>query len=237
MIGTNRVMRCLAAAAALFASVAAGSCDKDEEPAAADAISLNMMNESNGKTLLGNSDVYINDAGNFVTPRLLLADLGLHARVPAAPPQLNMVAGEMAVAPGRCYQVLPPDYVRTFPSGAGALLLGTHYYNVRVDSWLSDKEGNRVGAAVRYADCRAEAAVLPAIGTLVREWNTWEEHEICCDFPKGCEIDAPYGSDEVEIRVEGSRVVMTCSVARSGSFVFHLRSGGVYSWVRVELFD
>ena len=37
--------------------------------------SLRMMNEDNGKTLLGNSDVYITNAGNFKSDQFPLFDV------------------------------------------------------------------------------------------------------------------------------------------------------------------
>lgn len=47
----------------------AASCSKDETPGDPEGTAmLNMYNEQNGKTLLDDSDIYINDAGNFISP-------------------------------------------------------------------------------------------------------------------------------------------------------------------------
>ena len=46
------------------------SCSKKEGNPAdpAGTAMLNMYNEQNGKTILSDSDIYINDAGNFISP-------------------------------------------------------------------------------------------------------------------------------------------------------------------------
>ncbi|MEG1934635.1 MAG: DUF5036 family protein, partial [Rikenellaceae bacterium] len=61
----------------ILTSVFATSCNKDDnysEPS--DAITLNMLNEQNGKTMLGKSDVFINKSINFCTNSCLIADAG-----------------------------------------------------------------------------------------------------------------------------------------------------------------
>ena len=44
------------------------SCSDDDTPGdPAGTVMLNMLDEHNGRTLLDDSDIYINDAGNFVS--------------------------------------------------------------------------------------------------------------------------------------------------------------------------
>lgn len=63
----RQTIRWAAVAALLFGAV---SCSKDETPGDPEGtVLLNMYNEQNGKTLLSDSDIYINDAGNFISPR------------------------------------------------------------------------------------------------------------------------------------------------------------------------
>ena len=48
------------------------NCSDDDTPDdPADTITLNMLNEHNGKTYLGESNVYINEANNFITSKNL----------------------------------------------------------------------------------------------------------------------------------------------------------------------
>lgn len=62
----RQTIRWAAVAALLFGAV---SCSKDETPGDPEGtVLLNMYNEQNGKTLLSDSDIYINDAGNFISP-------------------------------------------------------------------------------------------------------------------------------------------------------------------------
>ena len=53
----------------LFALIICSCNNDDDLEMPADAITLNMMNEGNGKTVLGESDLYINAANNFYTSR------------------------------------------------------------------------------------------------------------------------------------------------------------------------
>lgn len=62
----RQTIRWAAVAALLFGAV---SCSRDETPGDPEGtVLLNMYNEQNGKTLLSDSDIYINDAGNFISP-------------------------------------------------------------------------------------------------------------------------------------------------------------------------
>ena len=89
--------------------------------------SLRMMNEDNGKTLLGNSDVYITNAP------------------------------EVAVQPRHGYVICTADDVRSFPSGQQAICENANIYRVFVDSWIEDKEGKAIGANVYFLLGKPEA--------------------------------------------------------------------------------
>ena len=52
------------------------NCSDDDTPDdPADTITLNMLNEHNGKTYLGESKTYINEANNFVTSSNFISDV------------------------------------------------------------------------------------------------------------------------------------------------------------------
>ena len=54
------------------------NCSDDDTPDdPADTITLNMLNEHNGKTYLGESKTYINEANNFVTIYYFRYNIGL----------------------------------------------------------------------------------------------------------------------------------------------------------------
>ena len=54
----------------------ATSCSDDDSVELEDVTTLNMLNEDNGKTYLGNSDIYITDENNFSGSSCLLVELG-----------------------------------------------------------------------------------------------------------------------------------------------------------------
>lgn len=54
--------------------VSCGDDDDNKDPEG--SVTLNMMNEGNGKTLLGQSDVYINNSNNFKTSTCYIAGRG-----------------------------------------------------------------------------------------------------------------------------------------------------------------
>lgn len=83
------------------------NCSDDDTPDdPADTITLNMLNEHNGKTYLGESNVYINEANNFITSKNFISDVGNGAGVGAnILPSLTNLTHEVAVTPGHIYQI------------------------------------------------------------------------------------------------------------------------------------
>ena len=67
------------------------SCsDDDSTPEIDNATTLNMLDAENGKTRLGNSDIYINAANNFETNRCLIVELGSSKGLGrVVPPQIS----------------------------------------------------------------------------------------------------------------------------------------------------
>ena len=84
--------------------VSCGDDDDNKDPEG--SVMLNMMNEGNGKTLLGASDVYINNSNNFKTSTCYIADVGATSGL-GAPVKLSLdnLAKEIAVVPGHLYHI------------------------------------------------------------------------------------------------------------------------------------
>lgn len=162
------------AMAALTLMTAACSDDDDfSDPEG--TVTLNMFDEQNGKTLLGNSDVYINRSNNFVTSSCVLMDLGKKGGLGAiAYPELKTLSKEMAVLPGHGYFVCKSAAVKTFDSGNLALPISSEvdYYKMYVNSTI-EREVAIVGAVVRYALARPDTYGLPEYGSNVGKvgWN------------------------------------------------------------------
>lgn len=152
-----------------FISVACSACSQDKVSEPEGAVTINMLDELNGKTLLGNSDVYINAANNFRTSSCLMMDLGRKSGLGAISyPVLNVLSGEMAVEPGHGYFVCKSRAVMEFESGELALPISSEvdYYKVYVASAI-EKEGKTVGALVRYSVDRPKTYGLPPYDTTV----------------------------------------------------------------------
>ena len=92
------------------------NCSDDDTPDdPADTITLNMLNEHNGKTYLGESNVYINEANNFITSKNFISDVGNGAGVGAnILPSLTNLTHEVAVTPGHIYQIFNKKYTDRF---------------------------------------------------------------------------------------------------------------------------
>lgn len=155
------------------------ACSKEDDFSDPEGtVTLNMFDEQNGKTLLGNSDVYINRSNNFVTSSCALMDLGKKGGLGAiAYPELKTLSKEMAVLPGHGYFVCKSGAVMTFDSGSCALPISTEvdYYKMYVNSAI-EREGTVVGAVVRYVLARPDTYGLPEFGSNVGKvgWNSVE---------------------------------------------------------------
>lgn len=206
--------------------------------------SLRMMNEDNGRTLLGNSDVYITREGNFASDASPLFDMGQCRGIGdiRLPDFVNM-APAVAVEPGHGYVVCNADYVRQFPSGTYAIAEYSDVYRVYVDTWIRDKEDNITGANVRFL-LGKPANGMPAwdgtAGTIyfVRRADRIEPVRI--DLPES-DIEVEYldGADEwLTHSVQGRTLTVTMpDFYISGSdwaeYSLRVRSGHVYTQIKV----
>lgn len=220
----RRMPKLAAAALAIVLAAALPACDKDDAESDTTAMQLNMMDENNGRTTLGASDVYINDAGNFRTSTCRLTTFGKNGRGFDAAPALDQTATELAVIPGHCYQIFAASGLLTFESGVCAYPVNATYLNARVDSWIEDGDGATTGAKVSFKECRPAAGVLP-------EWESRAEAVDYCTwrFPAGCEINVgAYDSYGVSVTIDGNTVT---AYSQYGGIAIpiYLRKGYVYT--------
>lgn len=155
-------------AAFALCTVAFGACSKDDggkgDPAG--SALLNMMNESNGRTLLGSSDVYVDDAGNFVCSSAVIAYVGRVNGLNGVPIRFDNLVRKTAVDVGGGYLVYDGESLHEFPSGHIALAAGTTYYRMRVQSIITGENaaGKQEMTGVKvvyYADRAGDAGILP----------------------------------------------------------------------------
>ncbi|WP_106832266.1 DUF5036 family protein [Parabacteroides pacaensis] len=226
---------------ALFlCSIGFASCGDDDVKEPADTVTLNMLNEENGKTLLGESDVYINKSNNFKTRSSYLVDLGKTSGLGVnAQPQLNNLAQEMAVVPGHLYQVYDKGAIREFPSGKRAVFIGAGCYNMYVVSHLGDSN-SPTGAAVKYALFYPETKDLPADETLIGEVNNIGD-SIEYALPKDAEcVFNNYLSSEINafnIQITDRKLTITLLEPIDkisgpyGTYGIYLRSGSIFTTI------
>lgn len=163
------------------------SCNDDEKDPA-DTQTLNMLNEQNGKTILGESDVYINKANNFKMSSSYISDAGNAAGLGVKIDlQLNNLSRETAVIPGHLYQVFDRYTIKDFPSGNRAVQIGTGYYQLYVVAPITS-ENVTTGAMVKYVLKYPETASLPEVEQVAGYLdNAGEEVEI--ELPQDAEYE------------------------------------------------
>lgn len=165
------------------------SCDKGneddrmEEPEG--VITLNMMNEKNGKTLLDNTALYIDSTGNFNGDRtFVIADLGELGSIGQIKDLKDIAfAKQVAVTPGHGYWVIAKATAWERPNGGKAFRVGDSYYKVYVDSLL---QGNR-GAKVKYLPVEIPNPGFSKPGTDLGHLhynNSWVGDPVKADIPQ-----------------------------------------------------
>lgn len=222
------------------------SCNDDDDTKDPEGtVTLNMLNEENGKTILGESDVYINNSNNFKTSSCYIADAGKASGLGSNfQPQLNTLAQEVAVVPGHLYQIYDRDMIRSFPSGSLAVHAGSGYYKTYVISEIKN-ETTVIGAMIKYALTYPDSNGLPSygevIGTLNRvgdsfEYDLFKNGE--CDF-----IDSQwnYNNDAFDIQINNNKLVVTLLKPVNkvsgpyGEFNLYIRYGSVYTLAKVNV--
>lgn len=185
-------------AATLLSLVACS--DKDPFDVPDDMVSLNMMNEDHGKTIMGNTDIYITRDMNFVSAGVYsfievmkAQDLG---HVEENEPELNTFTDKAAVEQyGGYLAIRKEDVVRFTSSGRVAVLIDRPYYRMWVDDFIYEPKKQRVGAIVNFAQYMPVKAGLPDAYTEVGA--VAEDTPLIVSVPaKKCEgmIPEPYNA-------------------------------------------
>ena len=217
------------------------SCsDDDSTPEIDNATTLNMLDAENGKTRLGNSDIYINAANNFETNRCLIVELGSSKGLGrVVPPQISEgLVNQVAVTPGHLYQAFKGDAVMRFPSGKLALALAGDYYQFYVDSEIK-KEKRRIGAVVRFALINPEADGMPAYDSTIGTVVSGTENEVVYEFPKGTEFSYDSDLEDIfQISTEGGVLKMSLLLTWHdirGNYAIYARHNEIYTKVYLKV--
>lgn len=216
---------------ALFAlsSFAAVSCsnDEDEPQMPANAVTLNMP-IGDSATTIGGSDVYINRSNNFTSSNCGIADLGRKGGFNRNP-ELSQIAQDMAVTPGNYYQIFSAGNVKTV-AGKRAYPINCNYYNVRVDSWISDKNNDITGARISYVECYPQASRLPEWDSLVK---TIDSYYVGNRYEYAFDNDVVVDPNYDVYNFENSNMQEHLSVAVDGNRISFSISGSAYGKAEV----
>ena len=143
-------------------------CNNDNTVEPEGAIALNMLNEDNGKTTLGESGVYLDKSNNFTGRNVFLSDLGPMSNlgfvsdIKALP-----VADKVAATVGHGYLVYAEETRREFPSKNTAFAVGHTYYKMYIESAIEENKGVRV----KYIPVTIPTGVLPEPETDITTGN------------------------------------------------------------------
>lgn len=222
------------------------SCNDDDETKDPEGtVTLNMLNEKNGKTILGESDVYINNSNNFKTSSCYISDAGKASGLGSNfQPQLNTLAQEVAVVSGHLYQIYDKDIIHSFPSGSLAVHAGSGYYKAYVMSEITN--GTVVtGAMIKYAITYPDSEGLPSYGEVIGtldevgdsfEYNLSKNGE--CDL---FDSNWNYNNDAFKIQINGNKLVVTLlkpvntASGPYGEYNLYIRSGSTYTLAQVNI--
>lgn len=226
----------------------AASCSKDEIPGDPDGTAiLNMYNEENGRTLLSDSDIYIDNAGNFVSPSscqlFMLGRLSGLGAIKAS--TLKNPAPQVAVKTGYGYVAVRGAAVRRFPSQATAMSLdpdlGVNYLKFYVTELLEDASENSLGAVVKFTVAQPRNYWLPAWGSTpyVLDCTSKALGDTVSVTLPGDDFEADFdGQGYLSCEKQGRRLVFKLLDWPGGSYThqatLRLRVGESYTEVRVE---
>lgn len=227
----------------LISAISFVSCDNDndypDDPVG--TVSLNMMNEDNGKTELGNSDIYIDKAGNFHSPTCTLSSIGKKNGLGSVSGiLLQGGTNKAAVEVGNAYQIFNSVAIRKFPSGKLALHVDADYYNAYVVSQI--KKNNTVtGANVKFVRMDVPDQGLPKynsfIGTL---YPLSGGREITVELPTSdfeCEHNFNNLYSKIAHEKDGNKLVVKLIKYEgfSHEFGFYIRIKDSYTYVYGDL--
>ncbi len=222
--------------------VSAVACSKDDDGFDPEGtVTLNMLDADNGRTLLGDMNVWIDNAMNFTCAYCRMAEIGPVGGLSAIDrPVMTNLASKAAVREGYGYAVYHVGDILRFPSGESALLAGSDYYRMKVESVITrdgadPRSKETVGASVKYAVATADTYSLPAPGMAVdmgRAYSFWITDIDARDFDEIC-ADEPFTVAEIKSGV-GIRVERPLSVG-SGFSAYRLLLRKKQSWSYIWL--
>jgi len=211
-------------------------CENDDIDNPSGVVAVNMMNVDNGKTVLGNSDVYIDNANNFYGSTCVIANIGKKNGLGNLKlPVLNALSNRVALEPNHAYQIFRNGAFREFPSGKQALHINAEYYNVFVVSQIK-KDGDIVGANVKYVLMDAPDNGLPEYNSYIGELIAYEKYDLTIELPTSdfeC-VPAFASSSYYTLEYEKKKnklLVKLIDYNKSDVFGFYIRIGVTYTYV------
>lgn len=222
------------------------SCSSDDENTPDDpvgTVTLNMLNENNGQTELGNSDVYINSANNFYSSSCMLSSLGKMNGLGSIS-DILLIGGTntIAVEPGNAYQVFNSGVIKEFPSGKLALSIGSNYYNVYVVSQMKE-ENVVIGANVKFVLMDVPGNSLPPLNSNIGTLNhlNANEHEITIELPTpDFEYEASFNNvfNKFEHKKDGNKLIVKLveyeGIPQNIGFFIRIKESYTYVTGRLE---
>jgi hypothetical protein len=201
-------------------------------------VTLNVMNEMYGKTLLANSDIYINKANNFKTQSCYMVDAGAASSLNTNyQPDLQNITHEVAVQSKHLYYFYDSNSILEFPSGKRAVYLGASYYKVIVNAPIMDNGINK-GAIVKYVSCYPSPDNLPAVETTIGNMTSSGD-QLTYSVPKDAECAAGsyLNSDSKHFDIHLDNGTLTIKLKKDvdhvygpyGDYTLYVRSGNVYT--------
>ena len=226
------------------------SCSKEDVPGDPEGTAmLNMYNEQNGKTILDDSDIYINNAGNFISPSSCQIFM-LGKRSGLGDVQVSTLknpAPEVAVTEGYGYVAVRGATARTFTSQCTALpldpSLGVNYLKFYVADDIEDDERGDLGAVVKFVIENPRTYWLPEWGSTPYKLDYSSKNlgeKIAVTLPSD-NFEAEFdGEGELACEKQGRKLVFTLLEWPSyGSgttyYTLRLRVGESYTEIRVAL--
>lgn len=218
--------------------ISCSSDDEDKEPEG--SVALNMMNEENGKTLLGASDVYINKSNNFKTSACFITDMGKASGLGTnSKINLGNISQEVAVTTNSLYHIYDQKTLLDFPSGNRAIEIGAGYYKAYVVSPIT-KEDVVTGVSLKYILAYPETNNLPEYKKIIGNVNYVGE-TVKYTLPKDTEL---YFSDYLEsdldafdIQITEGKLNITLlkdinkNSGPYGDYGIYARSGSTYTYI------
>lgn len=217
--------------------------DDDASNDPTDTITLNMLNEHNGKTYLGESGVYINEANNFIDPSNFISDVGNGSGVGVnILPCLTNLTHEVAVTPGHVYQIFDKNTFMKFPSKTSAIQIEARYYQAYVMSKILNGDMT-IGAIVKYISVVPDNNGLPAYGHTIGSLHHIGETVELTLFSNVEFFLKEHSVGKKTFDITFTNNKLTISLAKTpdivngpyGTYELYIRSNNVFTMVEIDV--